>query len=446
MKGFPNQVADLGKLATAMQDIVRLLDGGRNARDDGVLGEALVRSGVAGTGHRPQPIEEYLRSQRQKEHSSQSQRTTARGLRELFRILAFIEDDGERIRVTELGRRAAAFAALPMNEEQIRFWRHAIREMSHDGGDGQDSHPYQVLLRLIARLPDIEKPKCALALEAKNDSPEELERIVDLAVLPEEEIRRRLGVTRSNWANAVKVLPRLAKQLGDVVQTGRRGRYQYQIADAPGREDVGVAAAPPPRAPRAPRRTAPRPPRTSRSVTPETIGLAGTAETFDEPEVRAPADPAITARIRRNRLRRHNLIVRRLAARFARPGVALYELPFDVLAIIEEAGIMVEVKTLDGTPDDEVARVREALAQLLYYTAFLVSPTVGEEAIHKVACFERRPSDGHIGWLNHNGIAVIWQDGDRFAGDALASIVLGDLLEELRRSPRDSRTRNPHVM
>ena len=93
---------------------------------------------------------------------------------------------------------------------------------------------------------------------------------------------------------------------------------------------------------------------------------------------------------------------------------------------------MVEAKTLDGSVDDEVARVREALAQLLYYSAFLVSPTVGEEAIHKIACFERRPSDAHIRWLNDNGIAVIWQDGERFAGDAMASRFLRRFLEELR--------------
>ena len=433
MKGFPNQVADLRKLATAMRDIVRLE--GEGARDDGILGEALVRSGVAGTGHSPHPVEEYLRDQRHKKHSDQSFRTTARGLRELFRILGFITELERTVRVTELGREAAAFAGSPLDEAQIAFWRRAIRDMSHDGGDNQESHPYQVLLRLIASRPGIEKPKCALALEARDDSAAELDRILALADSPADQIRNRLVVSRNGgpvtqrtWDNAVKVLPRLAEQLGDVIQTGERGRYRYQIADAPGGFSTGGEAPPE----RAPRRAAPRPPRTSRPVTPETIGRAGTAETFDEPDVREPADPAVTARLRRDRLRRHNRIVRMLAARFARPGVDLYELPFDVLAIVGRFGIMVEVKTLDGTQDDEVARVREALAQLLYYSAFLVSPTVGEDAIHRVACFERRPSDAHIGWLNHNGIAVIWQDGERFAGDVLARGFLGRLLEELR--------------
>ena len=60
MKGFPNQVADLGKLATAMQCIVRLVDAGKQAKDDGVFGKELVRAGVAGAGHSPQPVEEIF--------------------------------------------------------------------------------------------------------------------------------------------------------------------------------------------------------------------------------------------------------------------------------------------------------------------------------------------------------------------------------------------------
>jgi len=192
MKGFPNQVAELAKLSLAMRCIVQLADQGEQAKDYGVLGEALVRAGVAGPGHRKQPIEQYIRTQRRKKPDDQSFRTTARGLRELFRILGFIDDSGENIEITTLGRNAAAFAGRPINEEQTTFWRRAIRNMSHDGGDGEESHPYQVLLALIAAKPKISKSKCALALEAKNGSPDELARITALADLPDEEIRNRL--------------------------------------------------------------------------------------------------------------------------------------------------------------------------------------------------------------------------------------------------------------
>jgi hypothetical protein len=435
MKGFPNQVADLGKLATAMQCIVRLVDAGKQAKDDGVLGKELVRAGVAGTGHSPQPVEEYIRTQLHKKPSDQSFRATARGLREFFRILGFINDSGDTVQLTELGRRAAEFADLSVDEAQISFWRRAIRSMSHDGGDGQESHPYQVLLRLIARKPGITKRKCPLALEAKNDSPEELARIVALADLPEARIRNRLGVSQSNWANAVKVLPKFAEQLGDVVRTGHRGDYRFQIADAPGRADAGVAQQRTEPVPaRARRPSAPRAPRTSREVTPATIATVGTAETSDEVEVPPTLDPAVAAaavRTRLHRRRRHNLLVQKFATRLGATGGRLYEDPFDVLTVFEELGILVEVKTLDGTEDDERERVRDALSQLLYYEAFVTRPVAGDVTIRKVACFERRISDAHIKWLNDNGIAVVWQDGDGFDGDELASDFLGRFLEEL---------------
>ena len=300
VKGFPNQVADLGKLATVMRSLVRLVDAGDNAKDDGVFGEELVRSGVAGTGHTPMPVEQYLRQQRQKRPSNQSFRTTARGLRELFRLFGLIDDSGDRVVVTDLGRLAAVFAGQPLDAEQSDFWRRVIRNVAHRGGQPEASHPYQVLLRLVGRKPGITRGKCALALEARNDSAEELDRIARLADLPEEEILRRIGVTQANWDNAKKVLPSLAEQLGDVVVIRHAGEKTYRLADAPGRADAGPAAAPaavaPARAARGVAVAVPRAPRTSRQVTPDTIGRAGTIEQFDDEPAAPPApDPAAVA-------------------------------------------------------------------------------------------------------------------------------------------------------
>jgi len=426
MKGFPNQVAELSKLSTAMQCIAQLTDRGDQAKDDGVLGEALVRAGVAGTGHTPMPVEQYLRIQRTKTPSNQSFRTTARGLRELFRRLGFVDDSGDVIRVTEAGRQAAAFAGQPMTAAQLAFWRRIVRNMTHAGGDATESHPYQVLLRLVARKPGITRAKCALALEARDDSQAELDRIARLADRPEAEIIRQLGITKSNWDNAKKVLPKFAEQLGDVIRNGD----SYTISDAPGRADAGPAAA-------RPRGAAPavRAPRTSRQVTPQTIGRAATAEDFDEFAATREFDQAAAAegiRSRRNRLRRHNLVVQKLAARLAAAGAQLFEDPFDALALIQDIGILAEIKTLDGTPADERDRVWEALAQLLYYQAFLLPPAAGQASVRMVACFEQRPTNDHIRWLNQQNIAVIWEDGDGFAGDALAANFLGRYLEELR--------------
>jgi hypothetical protein len=112
--------------------------------------------------------------------------------------------------------------------------------------------------------------------------------------------------------------------------------------------------------------------------------------------------------------------------------MTLSEDPFDILAVLGRVGLLTEVKSLDGTAADERDRVMDALAQLLYYEAFLTTPVNGA-AIHKIACFEREISKEHQAFLNRHGIATIWAvGGDRFAGDALAVGILGRYLEELR--------------
>lgn len=170
-------------------------------------------------------------------------------------------------------------------------------------------------------------------------------------------------------------------------------------------------------------------------MTPDTIGAAGIAER-DEPTVPFIPDPAATAaanRLRAERLRRHNTIVRALAARLAAAGLALFEDPYDVLAVHVNSGILGEVKTLAGSVEDERDRVRDALAQLLYYEAFLDTPAAHGIEIHKIACFERPINEDHQQWLNRSGIAVIWiGDDGRFLGDALARTVLGQYIKELR--------------
>jgi hypothetical protein len=113
-------------------------------------------------------------------------------------------------------------------------------------------------------------------------------------------------------------------------------------------------------------------------------------------------------------------------------GARLYEDPFDVLALVAASAILIEVKTLDGTEEDERERVRDALAQLLYYESFVTRPVAGETPIQKLACFERQVSAAHTEWLNVQRIATIWKQGDEFRGDALARDFLRGHLQEFR--------------
>jgi len=408
LKGFPNQIADFGKLAKGMQVAVELE--GPDAKNDGLYGVALVHAGVAGTGHQAKPAEQYLAEQNLKPTSSQGHRTAARGLRELYRKLGLIEDNGPNLFVTALGRQAAGFADAPLDAAQSTFWRTALSNMSL-GHDANVSHPYQILLRLVARYPGISRARCALALEARDDSSAEMNRIGELVLLDEEAIIEAIGATRSNWDNAKKMLPRFAEQLGDVV----RIQGGYVLGNVPGgiasTRDRSVAAAP----------RVGRVPRSSRSVTPESIARAGLAER-SEPALPTQIDPAqMEAAIatRADRVRRHNLIVRAIAGRLAGAGFSLYEDPFDVLAVGNGEALLLEIKTLDGSEADERDRVRDALAQLLYYEAFVTQPHVDGAPILKLACFESRPSNAHIDWLRRSDIVSVWQEGDEFLADEM---------------------------
>jgi hypothetical protein len=406
MKGFPNQVADLSKLEMAMKVISDLLAAGENPRNDTILGEALLRATIIRPRNKKIPKDEYLVEQKKKGRSYRSFEAAARLLRELFKILGLLDDDGEEIRVTPIGAQIASLTFSGISRNSLDLWRRVIRLMLHDGGDGQTSHPYQVLLRLISRKPGITRAKCALALEAKNDSDAELDRIVKLSELSEENIRKRIGARKSNWENAKKILPHFAEQLKDVTKVGQKLYLSYAPGTAQAPIESGGSTPGKTRIARAPRGAS--------SVDSNTIATAGTLDVFDEAadSDEAGLDPQTLRQRRerlRDRLRRHNLLVQEIARLLESENAHLYENPFDCLACYISEALLIEAKSLDGTPDDEKLRVREALAQLLYYESFVMQPLIGERAVQKVACFERKVSDEHIRWLESIDIRVIWK-------------------------------------
>lgn len=413
MKGFPNQVSDLTKLKAAITIAAELEAAGKSVRDDGVYGEALIRGGVAGTGHAKQPIEEYLDDQRSKPLSYQSYRTTARGLRELFRVLGFMDDLAA---LTAAGAAIAAIKSSSLSGELLRLWRTSILEMRHHGNYGGTSHPYQVLLRLIANVPGITRANCALALEAKDDSEDELDRIVKLAKLDEDKIVEKLGVSRTNWDNAKKVLPSFAEQLGDARKIGHSLYLNDPLTTTKTtqpKESTSTASV----APAGSRREASK-------VKAADIAKAGTVETFDEvPEAAVVATPEEVAASKEklaDRLKRHNLIVQKVAALLEAHGAELFENPFDCLARFEDTCLLLEVKTLDRSAEDEISRVREALAQLLYYEAFVAGKYSDKRQVMKLAVFEFPITHAHGEWLRASNIEAIIVDGEEYLASAAA--------------------------
>lgn len=394
-------MADLHKVDRALGVLSDLLAAGAEPGDDGVYGPELVRAGVAGSGRPPIAIETYIKQQRRLPVGGQSMRTTARGMRELLVKLGLIDSTRAPVSLTPLGQRVVASA--PQDDKAFRsLWRGVVEGVTA-GEPPYQSHPYQVLLRLVARRPGISRAKCALALEAQNDTDAELERIVDLSDFDENRIRREIGESQSNWDNAKKILPSFAEQLRDVIKDGN----SLHLSDTPG---AGTRSTAPPQKKGEKEQTA-KSPRASRRVTPETIGQAGLGES-DEPPIPPELDPeklAAAIATRADRLRRHNLLVRQIASSMKEGD--LFEDPFDLLAICDGEGVLIEVKTLSGEARDEVERVRGALAQLLYYEAFVTRP-YAKSAPLKCAGFELKPSNEHIEWLESKSILTIWNDGD----------------------------------
>jgi hypothetical protein len=71
---------------------------------------------------------------------------------------------------------------------------------------------------------------------------------------------------------------------------------------------------------------------------------------------------------------------------------------------------LVEVKTLDGSVADEIAQVRAALAQLLYYDLMDVPIDLKRNGLVRVALFESEVSEKHATFLHSMGILVAWRD------------------------------------
>jgi hypothetical protein len=92
MKGFPNQVADLRILASALKTMIDLQAEGKNPRDDDVFGEALIRREILRTDRHNTPVDDYLIQQRAKRPADQGLRTRPRDLRRLFRVMGLIDD------------------------------------------------------------------------------------------------------------------------------------------------------------------------------------------------------------------------------------------------------------------------------------------------------------------------------------------------------------------
>lgn len=118
--------------------------------------------------------------------------------------------------------------------------------------------------------------------------------------------------------------------------------------------------------------------------------------------------------IRENRTKRHSEIVRKFAKHLVNKKYQLYEGRIDCLGVKQGFNtIIAEIKTLDGTKQDEYKQVMKAFAQLYYYETFEMGKFQGSNC-EKVVVFENKISDKHILFFESNNIKVIWLNENKF--------------------------------
>jgi hypothetical protein len=413
MKNFPHQINQLEKLFPSLRIFADLEAQGQSLADDGIVGEALARAGVYAFREKDMALEDRLAMERAKSTSSQGMRTYARDLRRFFSLMDFLQrtDDGE----FEVTAKAEALLATDNAAERNRQFREALMDLALQE-DEFVSHPYRLLLRLVETRPGLPVEFLGLALEAEDDSEQEFERLLELIDDHEWiDVCQIIEVSVHQGRNSIKILPALARQLGDIYEED--GKY-YRAGTT-----VTATAAPAQPTPRA----RPRP----RHVTAGEIASQGVTERErDDPREVIPQDPeAIRAaiEIRQIRTGRHNGIVRELAELLEQAGCVLLEFPFDCLGIGDTLSVLAEVKTLDGSTEDEILQVQDCLAQLLYYERFDIPVAVNRTTLKKVAVFESRISTEHQAFLEEHDCVVLWKENNVLAGTARGLALLSSL-------------------
>ena len=408
MKGFPNQISDITKLTTALHVLSEQLEQGESI-DDGSFGRALLLQGVIRPGRTGGDINAYLERMNTRPLSNQSHRTTARGIKEMFVRTGLVIVTEGGFHLTDIGTRLLSLRVADDADAVRQYWGTVMWNATARDEEGE-SHPYRIMLRMLASRPGTSRALCALALEARDDSEEEFQRILSLLELEDEDaIRVSIGATRSNWDNAKKIIPSIAEQVGQVARNGNR-LHLVEVPETVSRADTrervedGESTT------------------TARRTSPDTIAQWRPPDLSDETFVSDWQSPVRAIEIRVDRTVRHNLIVRRLAQEVV-DAEAFWENPIDLLAAVSGKLLLAEVKTLDGTSSDEVRQVRSAVSQLLYYEHFSLPDGVlqGGVQIEKLAVFESRPSDRHIDWMRTLNITPLWLAGGNFT--TLAEIV-----------------------
>ena len=371
--------------------------------DDGELGYALTRAGIYKFRGLATPTDDELEAaivrEQHKPLSDQGPRTSARDLRRTLVLLGLLEyGTGNECNISRIGQQILTLPDPP-NPGATDIWRDAVMNIYLIGtavGSG-DIHPAHNMLRMIAEMPNIEKPWLAFALEMDNDSDEELNRVLSLHNVTFDVALQAVGASEYMAANAIKILPSLLEQLVLIsIQGGRctlttNGMRLLNIPSTP-------PAPPPSPAPPSP----PTPPRETRQgrvvATPDDIpeheAGSGRARTSEE--------QLHTAALLEERTNQHQGLVRIIVSLLRGSGqveeIRVSGDAFDIIATVPARGeiLLIEAKTIRG---DALVQSRIALGQILFYEHFDIQPITEGRTIRRIVAFDDEPGNQVRGFL-----------------------------------------------
>lgn len=394
MKNFPHQFNNLEKLFDALA-VARKLIIKQTPLTDENYGEQLTREGIYTYRNKALSIDEFLAREQEKRASNRGYLTVSRDTRRLLELLGFIIVFHDKN--AKLSPASNQLLLAKSENERREIWKNALWQLGLEGTDGEISHPYRILLKLVNTFHGIDTPKLMLALEAENDSEEEFERISNLAKKPIVQIIADTGTTESMAANAVKILPSIAEQLGDIERINNRA---YPIGRLVITEDEITTEEQPSRKTKV----------TYRETDLENIAKYPNLNIVTSVSI----DLAEAIRIRQRRLAEHQEIVRLLAELNARHGLKLFEGKFDCLATKGDTALLYEVKTILPTASDEEKQTVKGVGQLKYYKFSIVHREMGYSKIKEVLVFSSKPSNVIIDFCSAENILVVWRTDNIF--------------------------------
>jgi hypothetical protein len=404
LKNFPHQVSDLTKLTAALGVANVLLGAGNAYHDDGVFGEALAKAGIYTFRNKSLSVSQNIKVEISKPIGTQGFRTAARDIRRFFALAGLVQATAVSQRGFDILEAAGQLSL------RNALWRDALLRLALPDSEGNISHPYRILLRLVADRPGIETPNLLLALEAKDDGPSEYARVLKLANSSFSKIVASIKIGEANARNAVKLLPSIAEQVGDISRlNGRaylRGRVtatEDSLSDTQdGTEFEKIVPSDPLEV--APENIAPIP------------AFANAAASL--------VDLSASIEIRKLRTKQHHETTVSLAQIIGSAGFKTFANPYDCLGYKGgTGGILLEVKTLDGTRSDERRQSEKALGQLRGYRYFSVLPKMKAPKLIEIVGFSGPPSKATVAFLRESAVCCCWQHNDQWLASDLAGKV-----------------------